>query len=317
MINRNKFDNIIESLFKISSNYEISGFEESISAAEYDIKNFDIKVLFVGHFSAGKSALLNKIIDKGEILTEDQSPQTAVAAEIVWSTSEQLEVFRKNKAAETLSVIQTPSDNSIDHFRYSINSPYLKELQDFTLVDTPGFDSGLEKHNKALSSYIGYGAAYVLVISIEKGTVDTNVFRLINEFSLYSNDLVIFLNKTDKHTRSDVEKITEQVRKTLEDEEIEADVIPISKYDDDAAEKIVSSILTFDAQNAFNRQSKKLLLAQAQEMMSVLMNMEEQLDSPNTFDYDQQIKSLKKDNDQLFRNLRTNKANLNLSLIHI
>lgn len=311
MINRNKFDNIIESLFNISSHYEISSFEESISTAECNIKDFDIKVLFIGHFSAGKSALLNRLIDKGEILTEDQSPQTAVAAELVWSENEQLEVFYNNKNIESLSVIQTPLDNNIDHFRYSINSPYMKELQDFTLVDTPGFDSGLEKHNKALSSYIGCGSAYALVISIEKGTVDTNVFRLINELFTYSNDLIIFLNKTDKHTPDDVERIIEQVKGTIRFEGITAKVIPISKYDNDAAEKIVSSIFTFDAQNSFDRQSKKLLLVQAQEMVTVLNNMREQLGSYDTFDYDEQIKNLKKDKEQIFRTFSTNKTNLN------
>lgn len=317
MINRNKFDSIIESLFNISSNYAINGFGENVSTTEGNIKDFDIKVLFVGHFSAGKSALLNRLIDKGEILTEDQSPQTAVAAELVWAEKEQLEVFYNNKNVEILSVIQTPSDNNIDHLKYSINSPYMKDLQDFTLVDTPGFDSGLEKHNKALSSYIGYGSAYALVISTEKGTVDTNAFKFINELSTYSNNFVIFLNKTDKHTPDDVDRIVDEVTKSIEPEGITAKVVPISKYDNDAAEKIVSSILTFNAQDSFDRQSKKLLLSQAQEMTTVLVNMREQLDSLDTFNYDKQIEDLKKDKDQLFRIFRKNKADLNNEISEI
>lgn len=44
------------------------------------IGEFSAKILFVGGFSAGKSALLNTFLGDKEILREDISPETAIAS---------------------------------------------------------------------------------------------------------------------------------------------------------------------------------------------------------------------------------------------
>ena len=54
------------------------------------IEEFSAKILFVGGFSSGKSALLNSFLGDEEILCEDIPPETAVSAELIYSPVEKI-----------------------------------------------------------------------------------------------------------------------------------------------------------------------------------------------------------------------------------
>ena len=68
-----------------------------------------------------------------------------------------------------------------------MNAPALARIADYTIVDTPGFDSGIEAHAQALSNYIGVGSAYLVVVDQEKGGLDETTLQFIREISHYSN----------------------------------------------------------------------------------------------------------------------------------
>lgn len=308
MINRHKYDEILNKIRSVADAYSLTVYAAKIDELANDLSNFDIKVLVVGHFSAGKSALLNLIIDKGEVLTEDQSPQTALPAEINWNTKEELQIIYNDGTKEMTNISQPIISDKINHFKYLINSPFLQELSDFTLVDTPGFDAGIEAHNKALSSYIGYGSCFVLVVSIEKGTIDTETLSFISELHKYSERVIVVLNKTDKLIPENVKKIIGSVREALDYSGISFPIIALSKYDDDAAIKLTGAIKKFDAQNVFDNKCRQLITSSANELLIHLKDIRSKLDSVEIFDHDKEIENLREKADLLQSTLEANIA---------
>ena len=59
MVNREKFDDVISLMGKIALNHDKCDMQESIQKILDTRDRFDIKLMFVGHFNAGKSSLLN------------------------------------------------------------------------------------------------------------------------------------------------------------------------------------------------------------------------------------------------------------------
>uniref|UniRef100_UPI002588D2BE dynamin family protein n=1 Tax=uncultured Selenomonas sp. TaxID=159275 RepID=UPI002588D2BE len=76
-----------------------------LSDLEKEVQSFRAKIVMAGQFSAGKTALINAFLGGEEILTENISPQTALATELVYG-SEACVVFvhkdgRKEEVALT------------------------------------------------------------------------------------------------------------------------------------------------------------------------------------------------------------------------
>ena len=72
------------------------GFKNSINEHLHEIENFKARILFVGGFSAGKSALINTFLGEDEILEENITPETAIATELDFGTDEKIIVIDKN-----------------------------------------------------------------------------------------------------------------------------------------------------------------------------------------------------------------------------
>ena len=87
MINKKNYNLDIEKIIEIAKKYEIESSKEDFKLILEESKRFEINVLFVGSFSAGKSALLNCLIGKN-ILEESQAPETAIATELYDSEEE-------------------------------------------------------------------------------------------------------------------------------------------------------------------------------------------------------------------------------------
>lgn len=158
-----------------------------------------------------------------------------------------------------------------------LESENLKKISDFTVVDTPGFDSGIDSHNKALASYLGTGSAYVLVIDAEKGGIDDISLTFLKELSEYSSQVAILINKCDKQITSNVEKIKESAEKTLSVHGFEYPVYCVSKYDEGIGNKLIDIINQFSAQAAFDYQMEKAIVNGATEMISAITILQDKL----------------------------------------
>lgn len=288
MINRNSYDETIASMVEINSHHSGKNITSGLAQIDNTREKFDIKLMIVGHFSAGKSSLLNALLGKPGFLKEAQEPQTALATEIIYDENESMFAYDLNGNKEEYNSTKEYSLKQYNHLEYRLNIPILKEISDFTIVDTPGFDSGIEAHAKALANYIDIGSAYIVVIDQEKGGIDQTTLDFIQEISNYSHQIAVLINKCDKITTETAESIAESARFTLAIHGLPYKVYTISRRDDDVVTKLVSIISGFDPQLAFDR-------VISQQIKTELLNMEKVLSVTkkkiylDTFDLDANI----------------------------
>lgn len=255
MINKQKNDERVELLRKIGDKYQLSDIGTNVDDFKATNAEYHAHILMVGGFSAGKSALLNKYIGKS-ILNESQSPETAFASELKFSENERILAVLNDGNIEEVADANSLSSESekICNLVYYIDSENIKLHADYTMVDTPGFDSGLERHNQALMQYIGKGTAYILVVDCERGTVSESALNFLNEVINYSTDIAVVITKCDKKIPSEVEKIRDYISNLLlANTGMELPVITTSIFDEEVVEKLNTLVVGFDAQYLYDK----------------------------------------------------------------
>lgn len=175
--------------------------------------SFQAKIPFIGSYSVGKSAIINAYLGDEEILQEDINPQTALATEIRFGTEEYVELVGKDgsRGRFSLEEAKTVSVSGSLKMIYYLNRDQLKDLKDLTIVDMPGFNSGIEAHNRAIYEYLGEAAAYVFVTSVENGTLTEEEIKFLSEAKSFAPTIKYVINKCDKV----IPKVTENVKNEI------------------------------------------------------------------------------------------------------
>ena len=118
----------------------------------------------------------------------------------------------------------------------------------------PGFDSSVERHNKAILRYIDEASAYFLVIDVEDGTIQQSAIDFMTEVKRYNANMVIFLTKCDKKIDEDILLIKNEVASVAaEIFNEEVPVITVSRFDEDLSDKIDSVINNLDMNDIFKQ----------------------------------------------------------------
>lgn len=261
MVNQKKYLDQLSELELIVKKY---GIEETISKkilqCREDMNQFSLKVLLVGGFNAGKSALLNTILDR-DLFVEEQRPETTIATEVIYDNNEYIELFKDNGELKKCSFdeISDYSPENYHHFTYHVHNDFLKKYPQYTLVDMPGFNSRIERHNKAIMQYANQGNAYILVIDCEDGEIKSSSLEFLKEIKQYENNLAIVISKVDKKPESHVKLVLDKVKKTAEHIfQKELVIVTTSKFN--SVEEQMNSILsTFDDQNIFEQTFKPMI----------------------------------------------------------
>ena len=186
----------------------------------------------VGAFSAGKSSLLNAILGN-DVLSVAITPETAIPTELRHDSRERLQALFTDGRTEEFRVEELPQlqarAKELDCVRLYLNSPALDALAPLVLVDMPGFNSPLDAHNKAIARYIGEGAHYLFVVSIEEGTLQNTILTHIDQIAYMGRSFSVCINKADLRTPSDVEAICAHIAQRLEDEGLDTKVRAVSQ----------------------------------------------------------------------------------------
>lgn len=260
MINKFVYLNKINNLKEIGSKYQVSDsiynkIENSIS----EINDFSLKILLIGGFSAGKSALLNAAFSR-ELLEENQRPETAIACELIYNKEEYVELIDKddNVKVSRLDELDNYNQDDYNYYRYYINNDFLSKYPSYTLVDMPGYNSGIERHNKAILQYVGQGNAYILVIDGQDGGVKSSAIEFIREIKQYDDNLVVIVSKKDKIPEIYIDEIVDSIKKTVSNI-FEKDILVLStsKFDNNVVEELDKCIRSFDSQDLFEQKFRE------------------------------------------------------------
>lgn len=302
MTNRNKYDQIIEKIEEINLRQKNCGLKESLEKIRYIRDRFEIKLMVVGQFNAGKSSLLNGLLERRDFLKVAQVPQTALATELNYAESDSAFAFRNSGEIEPLFADGTYTPKEYSHLSYHLRAEGLKMLSDFTVVDMPGIDSGIEAHAKALSGYIDSGSAYLVVIDQEKGGIDETTLNFIMEISQYSDQIAVLINKCDKITTETAQTIAETAKDVLSSFGFVYPVYVVSAFDIDIRDKIVSIVSSFHMQVVFDRAMQKCIYTELFNAEKSLQIVKRKL-FLDTYDLDcalQKYNRIKKEMTQIF-----------------
>lgn len=209
------------------------------------IRQRELLIPVVGAFSAGKSSLLNAIVE-AELLPVAITPETAMPTELRYDSRERLEaVFLDGRTEEfplaALPDLQTRAQE-IELVRLYAELQPLKALQPLVLVDMPGFNSPLDVHNRAIAHYIGEGAHYLFVVSVEEGSLHTHSLRRIEEVVSLGRTFSVCLNKADLRPPQEVESVRQYIADQLVEVGLESSVCTVSQHDTGAVQAMLATI---------------------------------------------------------------------------
>lgn len=252
------FKKALAEVTRICNEYDFKQeYAQSLAVEEAMVK-FRVKVMFTGSFSAGKSAAINSILRDG-ILTENLTPETAIAAELMYDSEDYIEAVKADDETERFDIASSGNidPNKFEYLIYHLNNSHLKEISRFTIVDMPGYNSGISNHNKAILRYAGKGNAYILVIDCEDGEIKESFCSFMEEIRNYDNNVAVALSKTDKKTPAALQPISENILSSAQ-MIFGSDVklVNVSKYDEGSGSRLIGLINSFDSNDIYSQTFK-------------------------------------------------------------
>lgn len=182
------------------------------------VENTQLLLPVIGAFSAGKSSLLNMFMG-APMLPVGIAPETELATELHFAKEPWLQAMRHDGSEERLAPEDLPQVNKksaeYSHLRLYTNSPALEAIAPLILVDMPGYGSSLENHNKALSYYLPRGVHFIVVTSVEDGTVTQSMLRNLDNIKAYESDFSFIISKTNLRAPEQVQEISTYIDEQL------------------------------------------------------------------------------------------------------
>lgn len=194
---------VLKELKEINTNYALSNEKIDETLAEMDIAKVCIPV--IGKFSTGKSAIINTLLGYSrKLLKEDITPETAVPTEIVYSPDQEgAQIVYNDQTVRTEDIATyrdlKPDANTVQYIRLYLKNSFLEKIPDVMIVDMPGFESGIEVHNKAIDGYLPRSLAYILTFPADDMIIRSSVGNILKELGLHDMPICVVITKYDKH----------------------------------------------------------------------------------------------------------------------
>jgi len=168
---------------------------ETLRAKRINCDNGNYFIAFIGQFSAGKSCLINNLI-KRSILPEGSLETTPILTYIRYGNPEVAILHYRNGSQDSISVdrvksiIQITKDTvtydlaQMEYIEIFLNSEFLE--QGMILVDTPGVNTLITRHEELLSKSMEIAARVVYVAGHSPSRVDVEKITVLNAAGLPS-----------------------------------------------------------------------------------------------------------------------------------
>lgn len=192
-----------------------------LSAMRSRIETTELIVPVVGGFSAGKSTLINSFLGV-DILPTAVTPETALATELRYSTSDYIEAIDHSGSVSRhdIAAFGSLKDNAhnFKNLRLYLNNAQLQAIQPLVLVDMPGFDAPIENHNQAILNYLHHGVYFVFLTSVEDGNITLSMKREIQNIQQFGKGFSFCISKTNLRPDDDVQAVRQKIAEQLTDD---------------------------------------------------------------------------------------------------
>jgi DNA-binding protein Fis len=225
---------------------------DSIAALKDEVVERELVVPVVGAFSAGKSSMINACIG-GKVLPEAVTPETSLATELHYASQEFAEAVKKDGSVVRYEVSEmdklTADAKDYSYARLYLNRAPLKEIEPLVLVDMPGFDSPLDHHNKAIMTYLDRGCYYIVLSSVEEGTITKSLLRHLREITGFERGFSFFLSKANLRSDKVISELAAHYETTLRDNlDLDISVKPLGNA---SAEDVLKNLKAIDTDELF------------------------------------------------------------------
>ncbi len=303
------FVEFLEQVLEVLKGVEIDKTECSTLLASVQKQQLVIPV--VGNFSAGKSTLLNRFLEKS-VLPTGITPETSLATELHYSANERIEAFSNNdEKTESFELneqsFEAIKDNATkySYLKVYLNNEALKDSVPLVFVDMPGFDSPISSHTHAILEYLERGVHFVILTSVEEGNLTKRMVRELKNLLEFDKGLSFILSKTNLRTPSQVGEISRYIQDQIQDHLDLTTHLVYSNKDNNALLEVVDKI---DAEKLFSTLYLKRLKFLNSRLQNSLKSVIE------SFDYSkekalEEIKALDlgvKDIEKTYEKLRAN-----------
>ncbi len=214
------FVEFLEQVLEVLKEVEIDKTECSILLES--VQKQQLVIPIVGNFSAGKSTLLNRFLEKS-VLPTAITPETSLAAELHYSTNERIEAFSNNdEKTESFELneqsFEAIKDNAAkySYLKVYLNNEALKNSTPLVFVDMPGFDSPISSHTHAILEYLERGVHFVILTSVEEGNLTKRMVRELKNLLEFDKGLSFILSKTNLRTPSQVEEVSHYIEEQIQ-----------------------------------------------------------------------------------------------------
>ncbi|WP_096199646.1 dynamin family protein [Bacillus sp. FJAT-45350] len=194
------------------------------------LKNNEFIIAFCGHFSAGKSTLINQLLGE-EILPSHPIPTSANVVKMKHGTPE---VVIKLKDEQSIR-LDFPLDISqlqeyckdgeqVDTIEISHNSSILP--RGITFIDTPGIDSTDDAHQLATESSLLMADYVVYMMDYHHVESEVNI-HFIKQLNKQMKQCLLIVNQIDKHIDAELsfETYVKKIRSALYEQKLVYDVV--------------------------------------------------------------------------------------------
>ncbi|UDI78271.1 dynamin family protein [Staphylococcus taiwanensis] len=228
----------LDILYKLKKEVEKSNNTSLIHTINQVIKKVYLNqytASFVGHFSAGKSTLINLLLEQ-DILPSSPVPTTSNTAIVSVADQEgiiaNLEHQQYTKL-KTYDEVKQMNRLNVDVESVEISFPSTKFQNGFTLQDTPGVDSNVATHQSTTEQFMY--TSNILFYTVDYNHVQSALnFQFMKRMNNVGIPVIFIINQIDKHNEDEItfETFKQRVNKSIKDWDIQlTKIFYVSKFD--------------------------------------------------------------------------------------
>lgn len=228
----------LDVLYKLKKEIEKSNNEALVHTINQVIKKVYLNqytLSFVGHFSAGKSTLINLLLEQ-DILPSSPVPTTSNTAIVSVSKEEEIIAnleYQKYAKLKTYDDVKIMNRLNIDVESIEIKFPSNKFNLGFTLQDTPGVDSNVSTHQSTTEQFLY--TSNMIVYTVDYNHVQSALnFQFMKRMNQVGIPIIFVINQIDKHNENEIsfDTFKQKVEQSIQDWDIKvAQLFYVSKFD--------------------------------------------------------------------------------------
>lgn len=194
-----------------------------------------VKVAFIGEFSAGKTSIVNRLLQDGDPhaiqLPVSSKATTAIPTYISGRKGGGKATYRFYTPDSILKEISEDTFRRVSKevleevggvssmIKYFVMAYANKGLERLSILDTPGFSSLDKEDEQRTMEVINECDALFWVVDVNSGTLNTRSIRVIRQY--LHKPLYIIINKVDTKSQSEVKQAEQAIRATCSKEKLE------------------------------------------------------------------------------------------------